>query len=301
MSNQSNIKIKVLCEFNQPDILYIKEVIKSMSSSMIHSDVDFIQLFETQYELYIKDLMMEDSSFIEYENTKPLIYIINNENQKKYKIIGSTKEFMEYITIEYSFILDYNQKYYESLCKIEYESFLKTHKSKFIYMKMNISRKLIVFELFNHICPVTSKNFFNLCLNNEINQGNQVFSYANCEVFRVVRNGFLQSGDIKITSSTTRQDKSISNPEFEDENFIVKHDQPGILGMVKNKCLPHSNQSQFYITFNSLSSFDGKFVAFGRVVKGFDVIKNISEVETYMQKPVEKIFIEKTGEYVGHD
>lgn len=300
MSNQINKKIKVLCEFNQPEVIYIKEVIKSISSSMIHSEVDFIQLFETQYEFYIKDLMMEDSSFIEYENTKPLIYIIDNDNQRKYKIIGSTKEFMEYITIECSFILEYNQKYYESLCKIEYESFLKTHKSKFIYMKMNICQKLIVFELFNDICPITSTNFFNLCLNNEIKQGNQVFSYVNCEVFRVVRNGFLQSGDIKNFSSSTRQGKS-SNAEFEDENFIVKHDHPGILGMVKNKCLPHSNQCQFYITFNSLSSFDGKFVAFGRVVKGFDVIKHISEVETYMQKPVVKIFIEKTGEYVGHD
>lgn len=46
-----------------------------------------------------------------------------------------------------------------------------------------------------------------------------------------------------------------------DENFIVKHSKPGILGYANKG--PHTNNSQFYITLTAAPWLDQTFVAFG--------------------------------------
>ncbi len=92
--------------------------------------------------------------------------------------------------------------------------------------------------------------------------------------------------------------KSIYNGEFPDECYDVNHSAPGILGMVKKGNKKHSNECQFYITLIPMESFNGKYVAFGRIVQGFNTIKKIEKTETYLQKPKLKIKLEKSGEYL---
>jgi cyclophilin family peptidyl-prolyl cis-trans isomerase len=92
--------------------------------------------------------------------------------------------------------------------------------------------------------------------------------------------------------------KSIYNGEFPDENYDIKHSTPGIIGMVKKGNKRHSNECQFYITLTGLESFDGNYVAFGRIVQGFNIIKQIEKIETYLQKPKFKVKVEKSGEYI---
>jgi cyclophilin family peptidyl-prolyl cis-trans isomerase len=67
--------------------------------------------------------------------------------------------------------------------------------------------------------------------------------------------------------------------------------------MVKKSGKKHSNECQFYITLVPLKSFDQNFVAFGRVVQGYKTIKEMEEVETYLQRPASKITISGCGEY----
>jgi len=67
--------------------------------------------------------------------------------------------------------------------------------------------------------------------------------------------------------------------------------------MVKKSGRNHSNESQFYITLNKLQTFDKNFVAFGRVIEGYNVLLNIQELETYLQRPNKLIKIVKCGEY----
>ena len=55
--------------------------------------------------------------------------------------------------------------------------------------------------------------------------------------------------------------ESVHSLTFEDENFAVKHDARGILGMANKG--RHSNGSQFYITLNPARWMDHKYVAFG--------------------------------------
>lgn len=68
--------------------------------------------------------------------------------------------------------------------------------------------------------------------------------------------------------------------------------------MVKKSSRDHSNESQFYITLSKMQTFDKNYVAFGRVIEGFNVLMSIQENETYLQRPNKLIKIFKSGEYV---
>ena len=66
---------------------------------------------------------------------------------------------------------------------------------------------------------------------------------------------------------------SIYGNVFEDENFELKHNQPGMLVMYNNG--PNTNNAQFFITLDKLPNFDNKYVVFGIIVKGYDIVKKI--------------------------
>ena len=73
------------------------------------------------------------------------------------------------------------------------------------------------------------------------------------------------------------QGYSIYGRYFEDESFVIKHNEPGIIGMA-NMDVPHSNGSQFYITLAPMSAYDGRRVAFGRVIVGFKSFQQIAKL-----------------------
>jgi cyclophilin family peptidyl-prolyl cis-trans isomerase len=90
----------------------------------------------------------------------------------------------------------------------------------------------------------------------------------------------------------------IGKEEFNDEYYDNSHSTPGLIRMIKTGRTLHSNESQFYITLTSKDSFIGKYVTFGRIVQGFKSIKQIEEVETYLQTPKKIVKVEKSGEYI---
>lgn len=69
--------------------------------------------------------------------------------------------------------------------------------------------------------------------------------------------------------------------------------------MVKKGERKHSNECQFYITVNEQKSFDNMFVAFGRIIQGYGTIKEIENVETYLQRPKATVSISHCGEYLA--
>ena len=75
-------------------------------------------------------------------------------------------------------------------------------------------------------------------------------TYLNSEISRIHKDFFLVGGNINSECG-----ESIYGKYFEDEKRIIKHDKPGIIGMC-NLGKPHTNGSQYYITFQSLKDFD---------------------------------------------
>jgi len=148
----------------------------------------------------------------------------------------------------------------------------------------------IVFELFDNEVPLTCKNFRFLCSQGLINKDKP--SYQDTIFHRVIKDFMLQAGD--ITNGDGTGGFSIYGEKFDDENFNLTHNQPGILSMANAG--PNTNNSQFFITTKKAKWLDGKHVVFGIVSSGFDVVRKIENLATDdSDKPLENVIIQECG------
>uniref|UniRef100_A0A2K5CS46 Peptidyl-prolyl cis-trans isomerase n=1 Tax=Aotus nancymaae TaxID=37293 RepID=A0A2K5CS46_AOTNA len=97
-----------------------------------------------------------------------------------------------------------------------------------------------------------------------------------------------------IVSGKGDNGESIYGPTFEDENFSVPHNKRGVLGMANKG--RHSNGSQFYITLQATPYLDRKFVAFGQLIEGTEVLKQLELVPTENERPIPMCRIIDSGD-----
>lgn len=102
----------------------------------------------------------------------------------------------------------------------------------------------------------------------------------------------IQGGDVLYNNGfgTT----SIYGKTFIDEAFTVAHDRPGILSMANAG--PDTNGSQWFITTAPAPHLDGRNVAFGQVVVGYDVVKEIEQRGSKDGRPRAQVWITDSGE-----
>ncbi|XP_033090750.1 probable inactive peptidyl-prolyl cis-trans isomerase-like 6 isoform X11 [Trachypithecus francoisi] len=152
----------------------------------------------------------------------------------------------------------------------------------FVFLDICIDSSLIGRLIFEVLC--TGKAGFS--------QRGIRLHYKDSIFHRIVRNGWIQGGDIVYGKGDNGE--SIYGPTFEDENFSVPHNKRGVLGMANKG--RHSNGSQFYITLQATPYLDRKFVAFGQLIEGTEVLKQLELVPTENERPIHMCRITDSGE-----
>lgn len=185
---------------------------------------------------------------------------------------------------------------YEALT-VDYSSkFLRDTKHDFVFMDISIDFcpvGRLIFELFCDACPKTCRNFQFLCTGKAgFSESGVRLHYAGSIFHRIVQNGWIQGGD--IVAGRGDGGESIYGPTFEDENFSIPHNKRGILGMVNRG--HHSNGSQFYITLQSAPYLDRKYVAFGQLIEGTDVLQKLEFVPTQNERPTQQCAVAASGD-----
>jgi cyclophilin family peptidyl-prolyl cis-trans isomerase len=141
----------------------------------------------------------------------------------------------------------------------------------------------IKIELFNDVTPKTCENFRLLCENKK---------YVGVPFHRIIKGFMVQGGD--ITNKNGSGSYSIYGRQFNDENFIHKHTEAGLLSMANSG--PNTNGSQFFITTNPQPHLDGKHVVFGKVISGMDIIYKLERIPTdSSDKPIHNVVVEDCG------
>lgn len=137
--------------------------------------------------------------------------------------------------------------------------------------------KIIKIELFKDVAPNTVKNFISL-----VKKG-----FYDGIIFHRVIPGFMIQGGCPNGTGMGGPGYSIRG-EFTSNGFKndLKHTE-GVISMARTMD-PNSAGSQFFIMVADSPHLDGQYAAFGKVIEGLDVAKEIVKVDrNFSDKPFE--------------
>lgn len=151
-------------------------------------------------------------------------------------------------------------------------------------MEISIKGKVagrLTFDLYSKECPKACENFTCLCTGE---RGLSAISgkplhYKGSRIHRVYPDFVIQGGDF-IRGDGRGGESIFGGAGFlPDEDLTThKHTGPGMLAMANVSGVPNSSTSQFFISISQepLTHLDGKYVVFGKVKSGWEVLKQIS-------------------------
>lgn len=103
-----------------------------------------------------------------------------------------------------------------------------------------------------------------------------------------------QGGDFNFGNGNMGE--AIYGKMFRDEAFLYKHSRRGLLSMAR-AYRRHTNNSNFFLTFDACNWCDGSHVVFGQVVEGFKTLEAMELAGTEGGFPQKLVEVFDCGEY----
>lgn len=129
----------------------------------------------------------------------------------------------------------------------------------------------MVLEFWPEVAPKHVENFKKLA-----KQG----FYDGTAFHRVINGFMIQGGDPNTKDETKRAQWGMGNPGYTvNAEFNDRKHTRGVLSMARGGD-PNSAGSQFFICLADVSHLDGKYSAFGKLIKGDDVLGKIGATAT---------------------
>jgi len=148
----------------------------------------------------------------------------------------------------------------------------------------------ITIKLFAEVTPNTVRNFIGLATGKKewtdprTRKKTTAKLYDGTGFHRVIPGELIQGGDPLGTGS--------GGPGYRIPDEILptlKFDRSGRVGMANTG--PNSGGSQFFITLDRMPLLNDQYTIFGQVVKGMDVVANISKVKRLGERPRDPVLI----------
>jgi peptidyl-prolyl cis-trans isomerase B (cyclophilin B) len=129
----------------------------------------------------------------------------------------------------------------------------------------------MVAEFWPDVAPKTVENFKKLAKSG---------FYDGTAFHRVIKGFMIQGGD-PLTKDESKQARwGTGDPGYKiDAEFNKKSHERGVLSMARSQD-PNSAGSQFFICHGAPKFLDGQYTAFGKLIKGDDVLEKIATTKT---------------------
>ncbi len=143
----------------------------------------------------------------------------------------------------------------------------------------------IELEMYPEQAPETVRNFLRLV---------SLGFYDTTSFARVVPNFVVQGGNFgtRLSKPYELYEKARN---IIDEPNLIKHGR-GVLSMARGD-EANSASTHFFILLNEAKYLDGKFSAFGRVIKGIEVVEAINKMPVVEEKPVKPVRLLKATNF----
>jgi peptidyl-prolyl cis-trans isomerase B (cyclophilin B) len=154
---------------------------------------------------------------------------------------------------------------------------------------MKTSMGEMVFEFWPDVAPKTVENFKTLAKKG---------FYNGTAFHRIIKGFMIQGGDLNTKDATKEDSFGQGGPGYQIKaEFNDRSHQFGVLSMARSND-PDSAGSQFFICNGDASMLDHKYTAFGKLIKGDEVLKAISDTPVVANmmgepsKPTKRITID---------
>ncbi len=129
----------------------------------------------------------------------------------------------------------------------------------------------LVLEFWSDVAPKTVENFKKLARE----------GFYNGTAFHRIVKGFMVQGGDPLTKDASMESRwGTGDPGYKIKaEFNAKSHQIGVISMARSAS-PDSAGCQFFICLGDASFLDRQYTAFGKLIKGEDVLKALGSVET---------------------